>query len=725
MPVISDAANSRHNPSNLLRFSGRKRLPLILQSEVAECGLACLAMVANFYGYRTDLPALRRKFSISLKGATLRSLMQIGEQLGMRPRALRLELEELSELQTPCILHWDMNHFVVLKSIRGNKAIIHDPGTGVHSISLRKMGSHFTGVALELSPIEKFSPQQDARKLRLKEFWAQTSGLKGFLIQLLVLSLVLQGFALLSPFYMQWVVDEVLLSHDKSLLLVLALGFGLLMLLNVMVTAFRSFVVMYLGASFSFQVANNLLRHMLRLPLSFFESRHIGDIVSRFGSLGSVKELLTNGLIEGIIDGLMVVATLILMFLYSPTLTFVVLAAVVIYFGLRLALFRPLRQLTEEEIVAGAKEDSNFMETIRAMEGIKSFGRESDRQHLWQNCSADRINLSVRIGKWNISFNAINGLLFGIENIVVIYLAATMVLQNSFTVGMLYAFMSYKGQFSGAISGLVDKVIQFKMLGLHLQRLSDIALEEPELVAEQEIVAIELGNNHIKGRLELCGVGFSYSNDGQAVLQKINLVVVPGESIAIVGPSGGGKTTLLKVAAGLFRPTSGTVKIDGLDVRQMGLKNYRRLTASVMQDGQLLSGSLADNICFFDPEADQEKIQRCAQLASIHRDIVSMPMGYNSLIGDMGSSLSGGQKQRVLLARALYADPKILFLDEATSHLDPQAEIAVNEAIKKLNITRIVVAHRQETIQSADRVFVLVNGEVKEVTYDLGVKAGI
>ena len=405
-----------NNPQRLLSFSGRRQLPVMLQSEMAECGLACLAMVASYHGYRTDLTDLRHRFPLSLKGATLRSLMQIGERLELRPRALRLELENLSELQTPCVLHWDMNHFVVLKKVQGNKVIIHDPAKGVRTLSAKELGEHFTGVALELTPSAHFKPQEQVQCIRLREFWSKTLGLKSFLLQLLVLSVVLQLFALLSPFYMQWVVDEVLLSRDESLLLVLALGFGLLMLLGVLTTAFRGFVVMYLGTSFGFQMANNLLRHLLQLPMSFFESRHIGDITSRFGSLAQVQQLLTNGLIESIIDGLMVITTLILMFVYSPTLSFVVLTVVVIYFALRLILFKPIRQITEEQIVAGAKKDSNFMETVRGMESIKSFGRTTDRQHLWQNYSAEHINLGIRLGKWNLSFGAVNDLLRGFNS---------------------------------------------------------------------------------------------------------------------------------------------------------------------------------------------------------------------------------------------------------------------------------------------------------------------
>ncbi|GAA4272262.1 peptidase domain-containing ABC transporter [Aquimarina gracilis] len=699
------------NPVSLLNFGKRKRLPTVIQTEVAECGLASVAMVANYFGHKVDLNALRRKYSISSKGATLQGLIKLADSLHLSSRPLRLELEELSQLKKPCILHWDLNHFVVLKSVKGNNITIHDPAVGVRTLKLDEVSKHFTGVALELTPTAEFIPEKIAKKAKLSDFWTRITGLKGALGQILILSLLLQVFAIASPFYMQLVVDDVIISRDLDLLLILALGFGLMKLVNLAVTALRGVVILYMGTQLNVQMAANLLRHLLKLPMGYFEKRHIGDIISRFRSLEDVKQLLTTGLIETIVDGIMAIGLLIMMFIYSVKLALIVSVAVVVYILIRLVLYKPYRQLTEEAIVADAKQNSNFMETVRGIQSVKLFGNESQRQTVWHNYYADTMNAGIRIGKLEIGYNAINGFLFGLENIIVIYLAASLVIDSLMTIGMLYAFMSYKRQFTEKASALVNKFIQFKMLSLHMERLGDIILTQPEKDIESQRQLPQ-----VKGELSLENISFRYSDNEPYLFQNLDFKIEQGSSVAIIGASGCGKTTLMKIMLGLLKPETGGIFIDGYDIRKVGLRIYRNEIGTVMQSDQLLSGSIADNICFFDPEFDQQWIESCAQMAAIHQDIIQMPMGYHTLIGDMGSSLSGGQKQRLLLARALYKRPKILFLDEATSHLDVGLESVVNETVKKLNITRIIIAHRPDTIAMADQVVALQNGQLSKVT---------
>lgn len=698
------------NPVHLLKYNWGKKLPVIIQTEVAECGLASIAMVANYHGHDVDLNSLRRKFSISSKGATLQGLIKLADSIQLSSRPLRLELEDLSKLQAPCILHWNLNHFVVLKSVKGNKVTIHDPAVGVRKFTLDEVSKHFTGVALELTPTADFKPEKIAKKAKLSDFWTRIIGIKRVLIQILILSLLIQVFAIASPFYTQLVIDDVVISQDMDLLLILALGFGLLVIINILISALRSVVILYMGTQLNIQMAVNLFRHLLKLPMEFFEKRHIGDVVSKFGSIQTVKDLLTTGLIETLVDGIMAIGLLIMMFIYSPILAFIVIIAVSLYTIIRLLLYRHFRQLNEENLVANALQNSNFMETVRAIQSIKLFGNETQRQTVWQNYYADEINTGIKIGKLKISFQFINGLIFGLENIIVIYLAATQVIDSLMTIGMLYAFMSYKQQFSDKASALVNKVIQFKMLSLHMERLGDIILskQEKHLESNRELA-------DVKGEILLENISFKYSESEPWILNNLNMKIIPGESTAIVGPSGCGKTTLMKLMLGLIKPSSGQVNIDGCEINQIGLKTYRSLVGTVMQSDQLLSGSIADNICFFEPDFDQEWIEKCAKMAAIHNDIISMPMSYHTLIGDMGSSLSGGQKQRLLLARALYKKPKVLFLDEATSNLDVGLESIVNETVKKLNITRIIIAHRPETIAMADKCFLLKNGKISEI----------
>jgi ATP-binding cassette subfamily B protein RaxB len=689
-------------------FFGRSSLPAIIQSEAAECGLACLAMVATYHGYKTDLVSLRRRLSISMKGTTLRDVLGMAQRLGMTGRGLRLEPEQLKSIRTPCILHWDMNHFVVLKAVRGRDVIIHDPASGARTYSLAEVANRFTGIALELTPTAAFERKKDVSKLSLTSLWGRLSGLKRALAQALLLSSVLQVVALASPFYMQLVVDDAVMKGDQSLLTVLAVGFALLLLINVGTTWLRSQVLMFLGNALSFQMSAKLFHHLVRLPLEWFEKRHIGDVVSRFRATEPIQKLITQGLIGAIVDGAMAVMTLAMILVYSPTLSLVVFGALALYAASRGLSYHVFRRIQEEAIEAAAKENTSFIETVQAVQSIKIFGREADREALWQNRHADTMNRDIRQARMSLTFTTANQLLYGLENVLVVYLGARAVMAGDLSIGMLYAFMSYKEQFLGKATSLIEMAIEYRMLDLYVSRLSDIALSERESGHDGS----GLIDWEIKGGIELRDIVYSYAETEPDVLNGVNLTIEPGEFVAITGPSGGGKTTLLKIMLGLFRPRKGSVLIDGVPLDHIGLQAFRGQVGVVMQDDQLLSGSIAENLCFFDTKIDVEWMRQCATWAGIDDEIMAMPMNYNTLIGDMGTALSGGQRQRVLLARALYRKPRILFMDEGTSNLDVEKERLINRALSALDITRVVIAHRPETVRAANRILVLHDGQV-------------
>ncbi|MCK1621250.1 peptidase domain-containing ABC transporter [Bradyrhizobium sp. 159] len=684
----------------LLNFSGRSYLPVIRQTEATECGLACLAMVASYHGHRTDLNSLRRRHPVSLKGVTLRDLMEIAAHLGLACRPLRIEIGHLCQLRLPAILHWDMAHFVVLKAYRKKGIVVHDPAGGEKWFPLIEASRHLTGVALELSPTEEFCRTDERLRLPFSVFWSGMSRNTCALAQILVLSVVIEILLLAAPFYMQLTVDEVIARGDVDLLVVLGLGFALLLLIKVASTATRSFIILILQNTLSFQIGARLFHHLVRLPLSFFEKRHIGDVLSRFNSIEPIRNVLAEGLITGLIDGLMSVLMLGLMFTYSVQLGLVVLLAFTLYAALRLALFRMFRQRSEAAIHSKADENSTFIETVRAVQSIKLLNRESERESQWLNRYAAYINANVRLGRARISFKAMNDTIFGLENVITIYLAARLALDNLITVGMIFAFVSYKLQFAERTALLIEKLVDVRILGLHLERLADIALTPLERGHDRDLSYIR----QIRGAIELRNVCFRYAEGEALILNNVNLCVAPGQFVTIMGPSGCGKSTLVKIMLGLLEPTSGEVLIDGLPLGQIGPRAYREQIGAVMQEDQLLSGSIADNICFFDTTFDPQGMIDCARIAGIHDDIMAMPMSYNSLIGDMGSSLSSGQKQRVLLARALYRRPKILFLDEGTAHLDTEKEKEINANLRHLNMTRVSVAHRPEITHGADMI---------------------
>ncbi len=684
---------------------GPKRLPVILQTEAAECGLACLAMVAAHHGLRSDLPTLRRRFTLSLKGATLADLVRMSGALQLNARPLRAELDHLTQLALPCVLHWDLNHFVVLASVRRGVAEIHDPAHGVRRMKLAEISRHFTGVALELSPAADFVARSERQHVTLRQLLGRVTGLKRSLFQIFALALALEVFMLLTPFFIQWVVDGVLLSADRDLLVTLGVGFGLLVLMQVAAGALRSWAVLYLSATLNVQWLGNVFAHLMRLPLAWFEKRHTGDVMSRFGAIQLIQQTLTTHFIEAVLDGLLVIATLAMMLFYSVTLTAIVLGAVALYALLKWAFFKPLRNATEEAIVHDAQRATHFLESLRGVQAIKLFNRQQDRQARFMNVVVDAMNATLATRKIDLLLTMSNKLVFGIERVAVIWVGALLVMQQSFTVGMLFAFIAFKEQFATRISGLIDKGVELSMLKLQGERLSDIVLTAPEDDAPKAAEGREL-----EARLELRDVSFRYAEGEPEVLSGLSLVVEPGESVAIVGPSGCGKTTLLKLMLGMHAPDTGEIAVGGVSLERVGLARWRDMIGTVMQDEPLFAGSIADNICFFDVEPDPGWIEECARLASVNEEIEALPMAYHTLIGSMGATLSGGQKQRILLARALYKRPRLLFLDEATSALDVDRERLVNQAVAQLKLTRVIVAHRPETIASADRVIVLQQG---------------
>jgi ATP-binding cassette subfamily B protein RaxB len=689
-----------------IQFGFGRKLRLILQTEAAECGLASLAMVAGYHGYITDLPSLRARYAVSLKGATLAQLMKIAEALGFQTRPLRLGLEDLDKLETPCILHWDLQHFVVLQRVRRGSIDILDPAHGSRTLNHDEAGRSFTGIALEMAPGLSFKPRKERQQLRLGALLAKARGLRRSLVQVFALAAALEAFGLVLPFFSQWVIDDVLVSGDSDLLAVLIVGLVLVGSFQVAAGWVRARVLLHLTTTLNLQWTGSSFAHLLRLPMAWYEKRHLGDIVSRFGSIGALQQALTGGMVGVVVDGIMATITLIVMLFYSPLLAAVASSVVLLYSLTRVLRYGTLRSASGEQIVRSAKQQSHFMESVRGIQVLKLFNREEDRQRRYMNLAVASTNAGLAVQRQMMFFSSLNAMLMVLENAAVLYLGARLVLGGQLSVGMLIAFLGYRTQFVSRASALVDQLLSFKMLGLQTERLADIVLAEPESLRN---AALHRSQEGVAASIELCNVSFRYAPDDPWVLKDVSLKIEPGESVAIAGPSGCGKTTLLKVMLGQLEPQEGSVSVGGVPLRQLGLWHYREQIGVVMQDDRLFAGSIAENISLFDVQPDHARIEQVARLASVHDEIARMPMGYSTLVGDMGSALSGGQRQRVVLARALYKRPRILLLDEATSHLDTTTESLVNSAVQQLDITRIVIAHRPQTLEAMGRVIHLLH----------------
>jgi ATP-binding cassette subfamily B protein RaxB len=687
------------------------RMQAVLQTEAAECGLASMAMIAQFHGHRVNLAGLRQRFPTSIKGATLEQLMMIAANLDLAPRPVRLDLHELPQLQLPAILHWDLNHFVVIESlVAGKSAVILDPAVGRRAMKLSEVGRHFTGVALELSPTASFRPIEARPRTRLSDLWSRIANFRGAFAQVLVLSAVMQFTALLTPFYIQIAIDDAFAQSDANLLLLLLIGFGAIYVVNAITRALREWVMLSLGQSLSFHLGGNVVRHLIRLPLAYFERRHVGDLMSRVGSIQPIQTLLSRGLVSVVIDSALVLTTLVVMVLISPTLSGIVIVSTLLYLALSQALYPALRRRSEEEIHARAGEETYLMETIRAIRSIKIHGHEAHREGGWRNRYAEVISASYRARKFAIGLDLGEGLLFGIAFVLCVYFGGLQVIGGTLTVGTLLAFLSYRSSFAASASALVEQLQQWRLLSVHLDRLSDIVTERKE-----DFPAFQRRGLLAGPSVRLDQLSFAYDATDKPVLDRVSLDIASGAFVAIVGPSGAGKTTLMRLLLGLLQPASGNIVVDGVPLAAATMARWRARIGAVMQDDCLLTGTLADNIAFFDASARDEDIAQAARLAEIHDDIMNMPMAYQTLVGDMGAALSSGQRQRVMLARALFRDPDVLFLDEGTANLDSATEDRIADMIAALPITRIVVAHRPALIERADYVATVTNGKITMV----------
>ena len=539
---------------------------------------------------------------------------------------------------------------------------------------------------------------------------------------MLALSVLIQIAALLAPQYLQWTVDEALVRHDASLLGVLAIAFAGLLLVRLGFEAARSLLVLRAGSQVALHLSTRLHAHLLRLPLAWFERRTLGDVVSRFGSLGPVRALITESGVLAVLDAAMACATGVMMWVYSPRLALLVMGVVAVYTVVRFAVFPIVRRRSHEQLAAHAREESHVLETLRAVAPVKVFGLADQRAEGWRGRCVDSLNQDIALARIGIAMTSVRGGLFGLMSVAVIYLAAQEVLAAGMTVGMVFAFVSYSQQFSDRFGGLVERVLEWRTVQVHLERLADIALEGAE---SDDVDPAPCGSDSLdlppSGPLELCEAGLPYG-DEDWVFSGINLKLEAGEFVALLGESGVGKTSLIKVLMGLLPPTEGRVRWAGADLTRSPHR-LRGRVVGVLQDDVLLGGSLADNIAAFDEAMDTNRVQAAAMAAHIHQDIVRLPMGYRSEVGDLGNILSGGQRQRVLLARALYQQPSVLVLDEGTAHLDPAATESILNVLSQLPVTRLLITHDPLVAARATRVLRLGRNGLSE-TQQLSVEGG-
>lgn len=695
----------QHNISDFFDFFGKK-LPVMMQTEVTECGLACLAMIATWYGRETDIYGMRKVSEVSNNGMTLRQLITAAGRISLNARAVRLEPDELNGAMLPCILHWSFNHFVVLKKITKIGAVIHDPASGKRVISRKELSNKFTGIVLEVWPQAEFKKEKVSESITISDMFRGVTGLKSALLKIILLSLFIEVLALSIPLGSQFVIDIALRASDLSMLNFIVIGIVFLLILRAVLSMVRAWTLMAIRYSLGIHWSAGFFNRLLRLPVAFFEKRHIGDIASRLTSLNEVQEAFTAEMLTSLLDMLILLALLTLMFAYSPFLAIISVIIASVYLGVKFIFYDTYMGAKLEAINHEAQQSSHFIETVRGVACVKVFGLTEYRRNAWLNRVIDTANARANLFKIDLINQSLSALLTGFSSVAILFVGGNLMEQSKMTAGILFAFMLYADMFLSRSVKVINSLFDFRLISIHTNRLTDIAIAETENAWNPEN-PVRLDN--VAGWITLSGLTYRYGETTPCIFEDIDMEINAGESIAITGPSGCGKSTLLNVMAGLILPQSGDILIDGVSVRQMGIDEYRRHIAFVMQDDKLFAASLMDNITSFNPQPDIDWMYECATAAAIHNEIMAMPMQYETMAGDMGSILSGGQKQRVSLARALYKRPRILFLDEATSDLDVINERKINEAVKQMHITRVFVAHRPEMIAVADRVYDLLN----------------
>ena len=686
----------------------KPRIKPVLQSQTAECGLAVMAMVASAYGHRYSMSVLRRRFPISTYGVSLKTLTEIADQLGFSARAVRVDLDELSALTMPAILHWDFNHFVVLEKVRRKRALIHDPASGARWLKLTEVSIHFTGVALDVLPASPITPDRGNDRTTISDLISNPKSLVSGLAHLIALAMLLQGISLALPVINQEIVDQGIKHSDIGLIKTLAAGIVVLVTFSAAVQFLSAIFSIYLGTQLSFQMQSNVFRHMLRLSTEWFESRNLGDIISRFGSLTAIQDVIANAPAVAIISSLSAAFSAVMMTVYSPVLSGCATATILFLVCTRILFYPYYRRRYNEGLHLGAKVQTTFLETVRGARAVKIFGAEQERISIWQDELSAQMNNQIQ----QLQFSAIGGaglaILNGVQQTAIWSIGAIMVVHSKMTLGMLFAFQGYSSQFGTNVTLLVAQFFRVKSLRVHLDRLSDVTALNPE----DGLDSPPHPSGCLVGAVELSNVTYRYGLAQKPTLDGVSLTVRSGEFVGITGPSGHGKTTLIKAILGLIRPESGDILIDDVSLYNINITQYRKNIGVVLQDDILFRGSIEQNISFFGQNMSSDAVIQAAQKARAHEFISELPMGYRTIVGDIGANLSAGQRQRIILARALYHKPAILLLDEGTANLDMLLERDVMRSIASMSMTRIIIAHRQEAFFGADRILNFREGRI-------------
>ena len=704
-----------------IRIDGEKshistsfRFPFLKQHDQSDCGAACLGMICKYYKMPIGLNRLRDMSNVSRYGTSMAALAEAAETIGFVTRGVRTGYEALMRTDLPAILHWEGNHFVVLYQMNKKEVKIADPGVGIRKLSRAEFEKGWTNIALLIDYKDQVAENEPSQS-SFKRFFPLIRPYTGILIEVLLASLVLSLFGLASPIFMQTIVDQVLVHHDEDLLNLLLVGMVVVALFQMGTSTLRVYLIGYVSARLSIAMLSRFYRHLLALSMRFFALRRTGDLTTRFRENATIQRLLTDTTVSAVLDFIMLFVYLGLMFYYNAELTLVMLIFVPLSVGLTLIYTPILKSFSQRAFLARAEQSSVLIDSLHGIDVVKVEAVERATRWHWEGKFTKEIQIGFQRLKMQMLFGGIGSVINLLSSTVILWYGASLVIAGDLSVGQLMAFNALIGNVMGPIMGLIGIWPQVQEARIALDRLNDVYDTQME-DARQQGQGLVL--KHLEGRVVFDEVFFRYGvgSDEPYVLNNIDLILEPGQKVAIVGRSGAGKTTLVKLVPRLFDPSEGRVTLDGMDVRDLDPHWLRRQVGMVMQEPFLFSGTIAENIAIGQSDADMDRILEVAKLACVHDFVSDMPLGYETKVGEQGVGLSGGQRQRIAIARALYHDPKILIFDEATNALDTDSEQAIQSNLDMFldDRTALIIAHRLSTVRDADAIVVLDKGHIVE-----------
>jgi ATP-binding cassette subfamily B protein len=685
-----------------------RQIPFIQQLTPTECGAACLAMVLSFYGKHIPLDQIRDVTGADRDGATALSLLSAARWFGLRGRGVKLDLEALPYLESGAILHWEFSHFVVFQKLRKHAVEILDPACGMRLVPMEQFSNSFTGVALILQPAEEFKPTADKTPVVWK-YLKHIIGQSRLVSHIAVVSILLQIFALAVPILTGVLVDRVIPLGDNHLLRVLGIGTMAMVLFHFLASLVRSHLLLYMRTELDTRMTLGFLEHLVSLPYAFFQQRPQGDLFMRLNSNTTIREMLASSTVSGLLDGTLASLYLVILVVTSPVMCAFVVILGLLKASVFLMSYHGYRDLMARDLQSQSKAQSYLLQLLAGVETLKSSGVEDRAVEQWSNLFVDEMNISLRRGRLTATVDSVMSALHVGLPLLVTWFGGLQVLNGRVSLGTMLALNALASGFLNPISTLVFSALQLQSLRSYIERIDDVLQAAPE----QDNRKVSR-SERLSGEIVLERVSFSYGPLAPKVVRDVSVKILPGQKVAIVGQSGAGKSTLAKLMLGLYQPSYGSILYDDIGLAKLDLRSVRQQLGIVTQRSHLFGGTIGENIMLNSPAIAFSEIVEAAKLACIHDDIISMPMGYETMLIDGGGCLSGGQRQRIALARALVRRPAILLLDEATSELDVITERQVHRNLAALCGTRIIIAHRLSTTRDANLILVVDQGAIVE-----------